>query len=86
MYKRQIYQIAESNRKNRFGSENRIKTFFPELECSNTQTLTFVNTDRVRITHAGATVSVIVGYTLRGLLPISLLAGEQRHDGCEQFA
>ena len=32
MYKRQIYQIAESNRKkNRFGSENRIesKTFCP---------------------------------------------------------
>ena len=86
MYKRQIYQIAKLNRKNRFGSENRIKTFFPELECSNTQTLTFVNTDRIHITHSGATVSVIVGYTLRGLLPISLLAGEQRHDGCEQFA
>jgi len=28
VYKRQIYQIAESNRKNRFGSENRIETFF----------------------------------------------------------
>ena len=27
-YERQIYQIAESNRKNRFGSENRIKIFF----------------------------------------------------------
>ena len=26
MYKRQIYQIAESNRKNRFGSENRIES------------------------------------------------------------
>jgi len=26
-----------------------------------------------------------VGHTLRGLLPI-LLLGEQRHDGCEQFA
>ena len=25
----------ESNRKNRFGSENRIETFLPELECSN---------------------------------------------------
>jgi len=24
----------ESNRKNRFGSENRIETFLPELECS----------------------------------------------------
>ena len=23
---------------------------------------------------------------LRGLLPILLLLGEQRHDGCEQFA
>ena len=42
MYKRQIYQIAESNRieKNRFGSENRIesKLFRPELECSSVQT------------------------------------------------
>ena len=26
----------ESNRKNRFGSENRIETFWPELECSST--------------------------------------------------
>jgi len=26
VYKRQIYQIAESNQKNRFGSENRIKS------------------------------------------------------------
>ena len=26
MYKRQIYHIAESNRKNRFGSENRIES------------------------------------------------------------
>jgi len=25
----------ESNRKNRFGSENRIETFLPELECSS---------------------------------------------------
>jgi len=35
VYKRQIYHIAESNRKNRFGSENRIesKLFLPELEC-----------------------------------------------------
>ena len=33
MYKRQIYQIAESNRieKNRFGSENRIETFFARI-------------------------------------------------------
>ena len=33
MYKRQIYQIAESNRKNRFGSENRIesKLFFARI-------------------------------------------------------
>jgi len=38
VYKRQIYQIAESNRKNRFGSENRIETFLPELECSSGQT------------------------------------------------
>jgi len=30
-YKRQIYQIAESNRKNRFGSENRIETFFARI-------------------------------------------------------
>ena len=31
-----IYQIAESNRKNRFGSQNRIesKLFLSELECS----------------------------------------------------
>jgi len=40
VYKRQIYQIAESNRieKNRFGSENRIDSnrnfFLPELACS----------------------------------------------------
>ena len=36
MYKRQIYQIAESNEKNQFVSENRIesKLFLPELECS----------------------------------------------------
>ena len=27
----------ESNRKNRFGIENRIKTFLPELECSSAQ-------------------------------------------------
>ena len=34
MYKRQIYQIAESNRieKNRFGSENRIES---KLFCPN---------------------------------------------------
>jgi len=31
VYKRQIYQIAESNRKNRVGSENRIKTFFARI-------------------------------------------------------
>jgi len=80
--------IRLPNRIEKIDSVARIesKLFFPELECSNTQTLTFVNTDRIRITHSGATVSVIVGYTLRGLLPISLLAGEQRHDGCEQFA
>ena len=29
----------ESNRKNRFGSENRIETFLPELECSRQQRL-----------------------------------------------
>ena len=31
--------IAESNRKNRFGSENQIesKLFLPELECSSIQ-------------------------------------------------
>jgi len=34
VYKRQIYQIAESNRKIRFGSENRIETFFsPNLNA-----------------------------------------------------
>jgi len=27
-YKRQIYQITESNRKNRFGIENQIENFF----------------------------------------------------------
>ena len=41
VYKRQIYQIVESNRieKNRFGSENRTesKLFLPELECSTAQ-------------------------------------------------
>jgi len=33
VYKRQIYQTAESNRieKNRFGSENRIETFFARI-------------------------------------------------------
>ena len=36
MYKLQIYQIAESNKKNQFSSENRIETFLPELECSST--------------------------------------------------
>jgi len=30
-------QIGESNRKNPFGSENRIETFLPELECSTTR-------------------------------------------------
>ena len=29
VYKRQIYQIAESNRKNRFGSKNQIELFCP---------------------------------------------------------
>jgi len=40
--KRQIYQIAESNRKNRFGSVNRIESnfFWPELECSNSEDFT----------------------------------------------
>jgi len=39
VYIRQIYLIAESNQieKNRFGSENRIETFLPELECSSTE-------------------------------------------------
>ena len=32
-----MYQIGESNRKNPFGSENRIETFLPELECSTTR-------------------------------------------------
>ena len=37
MYKWLIYQIAESNGKNRFDSKNRIesKLFLPELECSS---------------------------------------------------
>jgi len=38
-YKLQIYHITESNKKNRFGSENRIQTFLPELECSTLQSL-----------------------------------------------
>ena len=29
--------------------------------------------------------SAVIPATLRGLLPV-LLLGEQRHDGCEQFA
>ena len=38
MYKRQIYQIAESNRieKNRFGSENRLETFSPNWNAQCT--------------------------------------------------
>ena len=40
MYKRQIYQIAESNRIEKIDSvarieSNRIETFLPELECSS---------------------------------------------------
>jgi len=31
VYKQQIYQIAKSNWTNRFGSENRIETFFAQI-------------------------------------------------------
>jgi len=31
VYKQQIYQIAESNRKNRFGSVNRIEIFLARI-------------------------------------------------------
>ena len=52
MYKRQIYQIAESNRieKNRFGSENRIES---KLFCPNWNALLTVRVDAVRAAFLG---------------------------------
>jgi len=42
-YKRQIYQIAESNKKNRFGSKNRIGTFFARIGMLYTRVVVVAN-------------------------------------------
>jgi len=56
MYKPQIYQIAESNGKNRFGSENPIKSklFLPVSQCSTTYYAGNVNNNKGTIMTAHA--------------------------------
>jgi len=60
--------IRLPNRKNRFGSENRIKTFLPELECSslhkcrqirtNSNTLRVTDTSKQRASQQSSDVSL----------------------------
>ena len=63
-------------------SERRVPELIPVLGSQPTGDVSHKPGGRLPLLSTRPAVTLA---TLRGLLPISLL-GEQRHDGCEQFA
>ena len=63
-------------------TERRVPELIPVLGSQPASDVSHKPGGRLPLLSARPTATLA---TLRGLLPISLL-GEQRHDGCEQFA